>query len=101
MSAPTPTPTPRPVEDCFASQQAALTALILRQTDYTETQANEKLKEHHYDVNAVIREYLSPGPNKVQVSIPTVSTNQQIYKQIRGLMDDAAMTYEKTKKKCE
>jgi hypothetical protein len=98
-STPLPTPSPLPVEDCFHSHQLNLKALVLRQTDYTDAMAQEKLQQHNYDVHAVIREYLKP--NKVVTvanAEPVVTTNQLIYKQIRGLMDDAASAYEEKKK---
>jgi hypothetical protein len=39
----------------------------------------------------VIRAYLSAG--KIAATTAKLSTNQQIYKEIRGMMDDAARTY--------
>lgn len=65
--------------------------MIMRQTNYDETTAREKLAQHK-DVMQVIREYLKGGKIE-QPSIVKLSTNQQIYKEIRGMMDDAAKTY--------
>ena len=67
--------------------------IIMRQTNYDEPTAREKLAKHKDDVTKVIREYLIgdkiiPPPCKTRLSV-----NQQIYKEIRGMMDDAAKTY--------
>ncbi len=65
--------------------------MIMRQTNYDETTAREKLAEHK-DVMQVIREYLKG--DKINIISPVkLSTHQQIYKEIRGMMDDAAKTY--------
>jgi hypothetical protein len=72
--------------------------MIMRQTDYTRETAQQKLQEHKNNLMSVIREYMAPpsnasasGPGPAQV--PKNSVNQQIYKEIRGLMDDAARNY--------
>ncbi len=66
--------------------------LIMRQTDYDKITAEQKLTEHNDDAMQVIREYLKPSkPNKICTT--RLSVNQQIYKEIRGMMDDAAKTY--------
>ena len=66
--------------------------MIMRQTTYDQTTAREKLAEHQNDVMRVIREYLKGGKIE-QPPVAKLSTNQQIYKEIRGMMDDAAKTY--------
>jgi hypothetical protein len=66
--------------------------MIMRQTNYDQTTAREKLTEHQNDVMRVIREYLKGGKTE-QPTVTKLSTNQQIYKEIRGMMDDAAKTY--------
>jgi hypothetical protein len=91
--------------------------IILRQTDYTEEEVIEKLKEHNNNPMAVIREYMStPSPSssaseRTSVSAPSTapspapsrakSVNQQIYGEIRGLMDTAAKTYQLKKEREE
>ena len=64
--------------------------VVSRQTDYDLPTARRKLSEHKGDVVAVIREYhgklKEPGDDDER----TKSTNQRIYKEIRGLMDGAA-----------
>ena len=75
----------------IANEMANAIGMIMRQTDYDVITAKEKLAEHK-DVMKVIREYLNCG--KINIISPTkLSTNQQIYKEIRGMMDDAAKTY--------
>ena len=76
--------------------------VVLRQTDYTEEKAIEKLKEHNNDIIAIVREYMCGSaitkPHTIDTS--NKSMNQQIYGEIRNLMDDAAKTY-KAKKDLE
>ena len=77
-------------------------SMIMRQTDYTRETAQQKLQEHNNNIMSVIREYMAP-PTSVLTSgltpghapghAPKNSVNQQIYKEIRGLMDDAARNY--------
>ena len=69
--------------------------MILRQTDYSLETATQKLQEHNNDVMAVIREYMAPPVvTKDLKKGTTVSVNQQIYKEIRIMMDAAARNYE-------
>ena len=73
--------------------------IILRQTDYTEEEVIQKLKEHNNNPMAVIREYMSmPLPSSsAPAPAPAArakSVNQQIYGEIRGLMDTASKTYQ-------
>ena len=69
--------------------------MILRQTDYSIETATQKLKDPNNDVMAVIREYMAPAANAKDLKKgTTVSVNQQIYKEIRGMMDAAAKSYE-------
>ena len=72
--------------------------MIMRQTDYTAEIALENMAEYHQDPVAVIREYLGRDlPANFKKEPPLKTINQQIYQEIRHLMDDAATTYrEKT-----
>lgn len=76
--------------------------LIMRQTNYDKDLAEQKLKDHNNDYMQVIREYMTPLnkiPTCTPTSTPTLSVNQQIYKEIRVMMDDAAKKYEIEKNK--
>jgi hypothetical protein len=76
-----------------------LLAQVLRQTDYTPEQALAKLSEHDQDVVKVVREYLTGSATKAVVQpAQKPSVNQQIYKEIRTMMDEAAMNYERLKR---
>ena len=58
--------------------------IVMRQTDYTEEIAKEKLKEFNYDILAVIRAYFGIAEKKA----PQVkSINQEIYKQLIHRLD--------------
>jgi hypothetical protein len=75
-----------------AHLQQHIIDIILRQTDYTEEQTIAKMKEHNNNAIAIIREYVS-GSKGVKKETTEKSTNQQIYGEIRGLMDDASKRY--------
>jgi hypothetical protein len=64
--------------------------IILRQTDYTEEKAIEKLKEHNYDELNVIRSYFGV----IEKKQPIKSINQEIYKQIRYRLDSNMREYQ-------
>ncbi len=78
------------------NSENSLHSIVMRQTDYDEETAINKLKEHNNDVLAVIKEYLGP---KKEID-KCKSINQMIYGEIRTLMDDAAATY-RVKKELE
>ena len=65
--------------------------IILRQTDYNEEKAREKLSEFNYDEIAVIRDYFGILHKKTEE--PIKSVNQSIYKNIRGHLDGAMRNY--------
>ena len=72
--------------------------IILRQTDYTEEIAKEKLKEFNYDHLAVIRAYFGIAEKKA----PQVkSVNQEIYRQLRHRLDDNMRNYQERVEKGE
>jgi hypothetical protein len=72
--------------------------IVLRQTDYTETLAREKLKEFDYDHLKVIRNYLGLAEKK---ALPVKSVNQEIYKQLRSRLDDNMRDYNARKERGE
>jgi hypothetical protein len=65
--------------------------IIMRQTDYNEDKAREKLGQFKFDELAVIRDYFGITEKKVQE--PVKSVNQAIYKQLRGHLDGAMRNY--------
>jgi len=71
-------------------QIAEKVQIILRQTDYTEEIAIEKLKENNFDELKVIRSYFGIS-EKVNKQIKTL--NQEIYKQIRYRLDSNMRDY--------
>ena len=72
--------------------------VIMRQTDYTEDIAKEKLKEFNYDHIAVIKSYLGVTEKKVE---PVKSLNQEIYKQLRHRLDKNMRNYNERVEKGE
>ena len=65
--------------------------IILRQTNYSEEEAKDKLSEYNNDYIAVIKAYLGV---KKDTSKPEIkSVNQEIYKQMRFKLDSAMRDY--------
>jgi uncharacterized protein YabN with tetrapyrrole methylase and pyrophosphatase domain len=62
---------------------------ILRQTNYTEIEAYDKLKEHNFDYLAVVKAYFGINDKNPKVK----SINQEIYKQLRYKLDGAMSNY--------
>ena len=75
-------------------RQKLLIEMVMRQTQYTYEEAAEQLEKFKNDYIKVIRE--SMGINKVEDKT-VKSINQHVYKEIRGLMDDAASSYRRKK----
>lgn len=75
--------------------------MIMRQTDYTKEISEQKLKEHNNDIMSVMREYMGPSKIGSKPASSKFSVNQQIFKEIRGMMDDASKTYQNKKEKEE
>ena len=71
--------------------QQELIKMVMRQTDYSEEEAVFKLKEHNNNYMNVIRESLGIKKSNKKDNLTTI--NQQIYKEIRGMMDTAANNY--------
>jgi hypothetical protein len=72
--------------------------IIMRQTDYSEEVAKEKLKEFNYDHIAVIKSYLGVPDKK---AAPVKSVNQEIYKQLRHRLDSNMRNYQERAEKGE
>lgn len=68
-----------------------LVPVVLRQTDYTEEQAKEKLEEHTFDLKKVLYEWMGVDIKKEEVQRSTGS--QERYRVIRKTMDDAGKKF--------
>ena len=64
--------------------------IILRQTDYSEEVAREKLKETNFDHILVIKSFMGITEKKAP---PIKSVNQEIYKQLRYKLDSSMREY--------
>jgi hypothetical protein len=73
--------------------------IICRQTSYTEDEALSYLEEHKGDVEKVLCSYVdAPSQDSSKdKNIISSSVNQEIFKQIRTVMDDASRNYRKAK----
>lgn len=65
--------------------------IILRQTDYSEDEAREKLKNNNYDHILVIKSFLGITEKKAP---PIKSINQEIYKQLRQQLSNSIVSIE-------
>ena len=72
--------------------------IVMRQTDYSENIAREKLKEHNFDEIATIKAYLGITEKK---SLPVKSVNQEIYKQLRSRLNSNMKDYQSRVEKGE
>ena len=72
--------------------------MILRQTDYSEEEASNKLKDHNYNHIQVIKSYLGITEKKEP---PIKTVNQEIYKQIRYRLDSTMREYNLRKERDE
>ncbi len=72
--------------------------MILRQTDYSEEDAKNKLKEFNYDHIKVVKSYLGITEKKEP---PIKTVNQEIYKQIRYRLDSNMREYNLRKERDE
>ena len=72
--------------------------IILRQTNYSEQEAREKMKEYNNDHFKVIRSFLGITEKK---ALPIKSLNQEIYKQIRSSLDTSMREYTLRKEQSE
>jgi hypothetical protein len=63
--------------------------IILRQTDYSEDEAREKLKANNFDHILVIKSFLGITEKKAP---PIKSINQEIYKQLRQKLNTSIVS---------
>jgi len=73
-------------------------SVILRQTDLSEQEAKQLLENHKGDYMKVLEEYFGI---KKQTNSKNLTINQQIYKEIRTVMDDAAFKFYKERENKE
>ena len=64
---------------------------VMRQTDYSENVAREKLKEYNFDEIATIKAYLGITEKK---PLLVTSVNQEIYKQLRNKLNSNMRDYQ-------
>jgi hypothetical protein len=67
-------------KDSVLDKENELIQMIMRQTDYTEVTAREKLIEYNYNSLLVIKKYMGLDDKPKEI---IKSVNQEIYKQLR------------------
>jgi len=65
--------------------------IVMRQTDYTQEKAREKLGEFNFNETDVIRDYFGITKKKAPQKIE--SLNQEIYRQLRTHLDGSMRDY--------
>jgi len=78
-------------EKIINDRKKELVQVLMRQTEYSELEAELKLKEYDYKILNVLNNYHGYS-NKNENSSPK-TTNQQIYGEIRNLMDTGARNF--------
>ena len=76
--------------------------IVCRQTELTEEEAKDRLEKEQYNYMKVLNDYFGikdTSKNKNRMS--TLSTNQQIYGEIRNLMDSGARSFRKEQENVE
>lgn len=74
--------------------------LICRQTDLTEEESRNKLEENNYNYMLVLSEYFKIE-SKDDKEAENKTTNQEIYGQIRNLMDTGAKKFRMEQERVE
>ena len=77
------------------SKEDELIQMVLRQTNYSETEARNKLKEFNNDAILVIKSYFGIAEKKAPEKVKSV--NQEIYKQFRLKLDSSMKEYRDSK----
>tara|TARA_Y100001935_G_scaffold145155_1_gene119926 strand:+ start:579 stop:1037 length:459 start_codon:yes stop_codon:yes gene_type:complete len=70
-----------------------LVDVVMRQTDYDREKSQIKLKEHNFDVEKIVREYMNPQKPIEPKEEIKLSTNQIVYKEFRTMLDQASTKY--------
>lgn len=67
--------------------------IVVRQTNYSREEAEQKLKEHNYNYTKVIMDFMKPSTksNTNTEERKVKSVNQQIYKNIRNYLDNGVI----------
>ena len=78
-----------------SQEEYELVQMVLRQTNYSEDEAREKLKELNNNAILVIKTYMGIAEKKAPAKI--LSVNQEIYKQMRLKLDSSMKEYRDTK----
>jgi hypothetical protein len=69
--------------------------IIMRQTNYTYEEAKTQLDINNNNITEIIRSYLKPNLCTTAPESKQLSMNQQIYKEIRTLMDEIDVSKKK------
>jgi len=79
-----------------------LIQIVCRQTELTEEEAKDRLEKEQYNYMKVLNDYFGiKDTSKNKNRLSTLSTNQQIYGEIRNLMDSGARSFRKEQENVE
>ena len=86
--------TRKEIEEKLYIKEMQILNLVLAQTNMTKEDAKQKLEENDYNSIKVIKNHFGIKERKID---DNVNVNQQVYKEIRNLMDTASKKYRHTK----
>jgi hypothetical protein len=81
------------VYDSITEPLNELIQIVCRQTELTEEEAKDRLEKEQYNYMKVLNDYF--GIKDTSKNKNRMSTNQQIYGEIRNLMDSGARSFRK------
>lgn len=80
--------------DLFETKVHETCLVVMRQTDYSEEKALEKLKEHDMVALTVVKEYMGIPLKKQKKDL---TANQAVFREFRTFLDEACSSYYKQK----
>ena len=83
-----------PVRDRNEEIRKQMIMMVTRQTSYSYDEAEEKLKENNYNYDVVIKEFMGIKPKE---ELKSNTKNQEVYRQIRNMLDDGDKQYRQRK----
>ena len=90
------------LNESITQQLNEVIQIVCRQTELTEEEAKDRLEKEQYNYMKVLNDYFGiKDTSKNKNRLSTLSTNQQIYGEIRNLMDSGARSFRKEQEKVE
>ena len=85
------------IDEMLKKKEENILDLVLRQTDMQREQAIILLEKNDYHSINTIKEYYGIQQKNINKTDEIININQEIYKEIRGFMDNASKKYRLSK----